>query len=323
MYYNLASWIFLCCLLISVLVTCIVLLLPRLTVENYKKKRVFGQVKHNQMGPVHFERFVSCEDTLPKLGLFGGSNLNLFNAACTVTGVVLMGLPYRTAILANKKSDLKKHRPEVVAYLLALTYLFYANLHQHAFGSILWDLDIGGAWHSIFFSLMVYEHCKYDLHQQLKLPVLKTAFTRTVATGAALVELVIPFVFVGSNKQFTKGRELASTIGNVGALSVVPFLGYLSWMQRHLDHSRSFCLWLLACVAVKGAEVLVQVEESIICLHTTKAWWIPRFFHAIVIHSEIWAVTECAFSVMHHCKISAPANSTKLPAQVRAKKMQH
>jgi hypothetical protein len=261
------------------------------------------------MAPVHFELFVSCEDQLPKvLG-------QVHNVACTVTGIVLMGLPYRTALLAWTKtppsspssSPYGTTRPDVVAYLAALTFLFYINLHQHVAGSFVWDLDVGGALHSIFLSLMVYEHCKEILHQQVfllrSLPTLPTAVTRALAAVAALVELATPFVF---SKNRSKGREIASMIGNVAALTVVPFMGYLSWLYRQVDQKRSFFMFLLACVALKGAEQIVQIEASLIC--DMKPVWIPRLFHSIITHAEIWllfyAVTECAFSVIQFCSKS-------------------
>lgn len=201
-------------------------------------------------------------------------------------------------------SIIARFTPEVLAYVSALVLLFYTNLQQHAHGSVFWDLDVGGAVHSILLSLMVYENCKDTLYDKLGLPQIPTFVTRTTAVVATAVELATPLM------PHDVGRKVASTVGAVAALTVVPFMGYLSWIQRRVDGHRAFGLWILSCVGVKGAQWLVKVEQAF-CENnnggTAMPAWILRFFHATVIHAEIWmlfaAVSECAFAIIRHNRL--------------------
>lgn len=198
------------------------------------------------MDPVHSVQFVSCEDTLLKRSLFGSlSSLSIHNVACSITGIVILAyVPWSAARTAARAMVLQpatklktsssspsseiecvlhvtRNKPEVTAYLLALTYLFFANLYQHLTGTLYWDLDVGGAIHSIFLSLMVYEECKHILSQDFAfMPQLRTSVTRSLAFLATFVELLTPVI---TPKHV--GRKIAATIGAVASFTVVPSLG--------------------------------------------------------------------------------------------------
>lgn len=125
-----------------------------------------------------------------------------------------------TRVIKKNVVTTKSYTPEVWAYLIALTYLFYANVHQHATGYVFWDLDVGGAIHSIFLSLMIYENCKHTLQTQLGLPQIPTLITRSIAVAATIIELITPLI-----RPTDIGRKIASTIGGIASLTVVPFIG--------------------------------------------------------------------------------------------------
>uniref|UniRef100_A0A7S1UYQ3 Uncharacterized protein n=1 Tax=Grammatophora oceanica TaxID=210454 RepID=A0A7S1UYQ3_9STRA len=250
----------------------------------------------------HWEQqlFISCEDALPTIVP------GLHNAACSATSILLMTLPYRALLVAKNKTGME---PEVIAYLLALTFLFYTNAHQHGFGAFLWDLDTGGALHSIFLSLLIYEHGggREIWKNKTPFPILPTVWTRAVSFASAAAALMAPFVFPTRVNNDLR-RKFAATMGGIAALSVVPMMGYLSWTtmmtnRRHEKNSNTgkslFALWVLACVLVKVAEVLVQVEKERMC---DRGGLVARWFHAIVTHSEIWllfwAVSDCAFGLI-------------------------
>jgi len=305
---------------------------------------IVGEEEQNKMDPVHDVNFVSCEDILVKPSvqqLFNNvvgsssstlsswaSPLSIHNAACMVTGFIIFALvpssavrtastlpPIESSSSSSKgidKTNRNNHNDifsnfsfEVTAYLLALTYLFYANLHQHTTGFIYWDLDVGGAIHSIFLSLMVYENCKHHTPNNKFVPQLKTSTARAIAIIATVVELITPLI-----RPKHLGRQIAASVGGIAALTVVPFLGYQSWIKRSMDGGNSFIWWLVACAGVKTAEWLVVVEQSMCPTSTTTSTplWVQRYFHATIIHAEIAllfvAVSQCAFGVIRNHRLS-------------------
>jgi len=312
---------------------------------------IVGEEEQNKMDPVHDVNFVSCEDILVKPSvqqLFNSvvgsssalssssssSPLSIHNAACTVTGFIIFALvPWNAVRTAStlppislssssskgidktnriKNNIFSNFSFEITAYLLALTYLFYANLHQHTTGFIYWDLDVGGAIHSIFLSLMVYENCKHHTPNNKFVPQLKTSTARAIAIIATVVELITPLI-----RPKHLGRQIAASVGGIAALTVVPFLGYQSWIKRSMDGGNSFIWWLVACAGVKTAEWLVVVEQSMCPTSTTTSTplWVQRYFHATIIHAEIAllfvAVSQCAFGVIRNHRLSLSTSENK------------
>ena len=242
----------------------------------------------------HFDanHFISCEDMLP----ISNSLRHYHNPACTLTGIIILAMPYQAWKSAKIKTGMQL---EVKLYLLSLAFLFYLNLQQHwtATCPLGLDLDLGGALHTIFLSLMIWEHggsrqCFNYKGWNNKIPTLSKTATRGLAGIASLLVFWAPFGITDRDRL----QAFSTSLGGLAALTVVPVMGYLSWKG---PTKSNFIKWVLACVGVKAAETLVAIEKNLIC----NIQGLPaRWFHAIAIHAEIWflfwAVSETAFGII-------------------------
>ena len=250
------------------------------------------------MAPAHFNQdlFISCEDQLAKIAGF-------HNFGCAASGLAIMAQPIRAFLVA--KSVLGNgavEKTDAILYFFAQFLLFYLNLHQHATGYINPDLEVGGCLHSIFLAQWVHNNPLRDIYyQSWTLPKYLVGSLVTATVGSLLWTC-----WFSPEKQ----TALASAISGPFSLYVITTMGFRSYhLKKQQSRSRSFLLWIGACLSLIAARALVVLEQKYMC----HGILLSRTFHPILIHAVIvllfYTVSECAIEVIHGSQHAAISSS--------------
>ena len=204
--------------------------------------------------------FVSCEDALPPV-------LGVFNFYASLTSVPIMLVP----LLPLKHSIASSRWPPLLAWLVALTVTFLANLHLHVRGPTNTGTALGN---QLVFGVQLQGVLSAHMINALRLRSGLTAAPPKAAlfacaTGAALVLGV--FLWPAWQEPVTAAVDLLLS-------------PYIVWTMGYMSRGDAYAwpLFLRACAGLILSPSLVAVEPRACEIAT-----IAPFYHAALDHAAI------------------------------------
>ena len=210
--------------------------------------------------PSTVNTFVSCEDALPPV-------LGLFNFYASLTSVPIMLVP----LLPLKHSIASSRWPPLLAWLVALTVTFLANLHMHILGptnagqALGNQLAMGVALESVLSWHMINA---LRLRSGLMAAPPRTALT-ACAGGVALV--------LGSFVWPAWQEPVSAAVDLLTGPYIIGTMGYLSRGDAH-----AWPLFLRAIVGLVVTSSLVAAEP-----HACQLAMIGPYYHATLCHASV------------------------------------
>ena len=204
--------------------------------------------------------FVSCEDALPPV-------LGIFNFYASLTSVPIMLVP----LLPLKHSIASSRWPPLLAWLVALTVTFLANLHMHVRGPTNAGTTLGN---QLIFGVALQAVLSAHMINALRLRSGLTAAPPMAAlvacaTGAALV--------LGAFLRPAWQEPVSAAVDLLTGPYIVGTMGYMSRGDAY-----AWPLFLRACAGLVLAQVVVAAEPRACQLAT-----IAPFYHATLCHAAI------------------------------------